>query len=79
MHASLTLVPTFQEQERLKRSIRPTAKITHKGEIAITEDLSDLTENVSSESQPTVTCLHHYCVNVLHPVQCIYDVLYVFI
>jgi len=49
----------LQKQEKEIANIRPVAKITHKGEIAIQEDLSDLTENFSkrdSVSAPTVKC-----------------------
>uniref|UniRef100_H2ZCM9 TFIIS central domain-containing protein n=1 Tax=Ciona savignyi TaxID=51511 RepID=H2ZCM9_CIOSA len=36
------------EKQEKERSFRPLTKITHKGEIAIQEDLSDLTENIHS-------------------------------
>ncbi|CAK8683780.1 unnamed protein product [Clavelina lepadiformis] len=47
----------IQKQEKENANVRPIAKITHKGEIAIQEDLSDLTENFSSRehtSAPTI-------------------------
>lgn len=36
-------VCVLQKQEKEEANVRPVAKITHKGEIAIQEDLSDLT------------------------------------
>ena len=40
----------YQKQEAEKVVLRPMAKITHKGVIAINEDLSDMAANISNNN-----------------------------
>ena len=48
----------FQKQESEKVVLRPMAKITHKGVIAINEDLSDMAANISNNNNQV--CIYFF-------------------